>query len=656
MVSTTLDATQKTIPKGWPQGVASINYAASVDQTHQPALIYTAKAETKRPLLVGLHPWSDTYASATHGAPYARWCIENDWHFIHPNFRGPNWTPDACGSEKAVQDILDAVAHMQKKHAVDPSRIYLVGVSGGGHAALLMAGRAPKVWAGVSAWVPISDIRAWWSQKSRGRKSKYAKHIELAVGGRPDVDARAAEECVKRSPVTYLARASGVNLDINAGVTDGRNGSVPFTHSLNAFNAVVAEPERLDPGFIQSFYAKQKLPDGTPEAKPDPLYGNKPVIFRKVSGKTRVTIFRGGHEIIHRATLTWLAAQQKEKPAVAPSPTGLGKAQALRKDWGPFVGPWTRYDKNPIIKLEGKETYSIQNGPQSVIRWKDKWHMFLMTSQPMVTKLAVSDDGLTWSRPNHKHLLKPEMPWEGSYNLAKAAVVRDNEVWLYYFGKKNKTEMIALARSKDLVNWKKEPKPIFSHQDSSLEGSRAFPDCVIKEGETWYMYYDVGFDYNHPRNPDGYAIGVATSKDGINWKDSPKSPMLTTSKRTSTSWDDGMVSQCSVHKIDDWFYMLYSGGTNNYGRQYSGKNRKAFGLARAHHPEGPWEKFPHNPVFKPTGNKDDFDGIYLQHPCPVKVGNQWRLYYNGWTLNPKAKNRIGAEYAIGLAFSKRETD
>ena len=56
--------------------------------------------------------------------------------------------------------------------------------------------------------------------------------------------------------------------------------------------------------------------------------------------------------------------------------------------WGPFAGPWTRYRKNPIIRLEGKETYSIQNGPQSVIKWKDKWYMFLMTSQPMVTKLA----------------------------------------------------------------------------------------------------------------------------------------------------------------------------------------------------------------------------------------------------------------------------
>ena len=311
-----------------------------------------------------------------------------------------------------------------------------------------------------------------------------------------------------------------------------------------------------------------------------------------------------------------------------------------------------RYEKNPIIRLEGEETYSIQNGPQSVIQWNGKWHMFLMTSQPMVTKLAISNDGLEWKRPHHNYLLKPKMPWEGSYNLAKAAVIRGGEVWLYYFGKKNKRESIGLARSSDLVNWKKEPESIFTSDDSRIDGTRAFPDCVIKEGDTWYMYYDVGFDYHHPKNPDGYAIGMATSTDAVAWTDSPRSPLLTTSNRTADSWDDGMVSQCSVTKIGDWYFMLYSGSTNNYGRKHSGKNRMAFGLARARHPEGPWEKYPHNPVFKPTGNEKDFDGIFLQHPCPVLVNGRWCLYYNGWTLNPKAKNAIGAEYAIGLAFAR----
>ncbi len=87
------------------------------------------------------------------------------------------------------------------------------------------------------------------------------------------------------------------------------------THSLYAFNQVVPKKERLDDEFIKSFYDNQKLPPGTKAAGIDPLYGKKKVIFRKVSNNTRVTIFQGGHEIIHNAALNWLAQQRKSKPA-----------------------------------------------------------------------------------------------------------------------------------------------------------------------------------------------------------------------------------------------------------------------------------------------------------------------------------------------------
>ena len=54
-----------------------------------------------------------------------------------------------------------------------------------------------------------------------------------------------------------------------------------------------------------------------------------------------------------------------------------------------------------------------------------------------------------------------------------------------------------------------------------------------------------------------------------------------------------------------------------------------------------------------SGKEKDFDGVFLQHACPVKVDNQWWLYYNGWTKKKNAKNKtIGAEYPIGLAFTK----
>ncbi len=302
-------------PKGWPAEVKTLHYSTSIDSTEQPMLIYSAKAKEERPLLVGLHTWSSGYRSGGGEVVYARWCMDKDWHFIHPHFRGPNWTPEGCGSEMAVQDIIDAVEFMKKNHAVDTDRIYLIGASGGGHMSILMAGRAPDIWAGVSSWVPISDVHAWWEQKKGN--SKYADHIEKAVGGRPDQNKQAAEECVKRSPVTYLAGAAGVNLDINAGVTDGhKGGSVPFSHALYAFNAVVPGNERIAPGLIEEFYDKQTLPEGLEKADEDPLYGGKQPVFRKVSSNTRVTIFDGRHEIIHNAALNWLAAQRKGKSAV----------------------------------------------------------------------------------------------------------------------------------------------------------------------------------------------------------------------------------------------------------------------------------------------------------------------------------------------------
>ncbi len=119
-------------PKGWPEAVREIKYPSKADNTKQPALFYAPKVEAEqRPLLVGLHSWSSDYKQ-TMSVPYAKWCIEKKWNFIHPNFRGPNRRPEATGSELVVQDILSAVDYAKKNGAVDERRIYLVGASGGG--------------------------------------------------------------------------------------------------------------------------------------------------------------------------------------------------------------------------------------------------------------------------------------------------------------------------------------------------------------------------------------------------------------------------------------------------------------------------------------------------------------------------------------------
>lgn len=299
----------------WPAPVKKVLIPCS-DGASQPAMWYCPPGDEPRPLLVGLHTWSSSYAKTSGDELYADWCISQGWAFIHPDFRGPNNTPQAMGSDRAMQDIVEAVAWAQKRTKVDASRIYLIGVSGGGYMSLMMAGRHPELWAGVSAWCGISDIAQWHKDHVKnGVPDKYGRDIEKVLGGSPDTDPGIRKEALARSPVTWLANAK-MPLDINSGFYDGRKGSVPFLHGLRAFNAVAAPADKLDEAQMEQYYATQKLPAGWAQAAPDPVYGKWLPLFRKTSGNVRVTIFDGRHEIVQQAALNWLARQRKGSPAV----------------------------------------------------------------------------------------------------------------------------------------------------------------------------------------------------------------------------------------------------------------------------------------------------------------------------------------------------
>ena len=295
--------------EGWPQGITEISYLSSADSTRQPALFYAPKTARPVPLLVALHTWSGDYTQKM-SVVYAEWCIEHGWVFVHPNFRGPNWTKEATGSELVVKDIISAVDYAKGRANVDSGRIYLIGASGGGYTALLMAGRAPHIWAGVSAWVPITDLEAWYFEcRKAGRK--YADHIVKSCGGPPDQNPAVDLEYKRRSPITYLDKAVGLPLDINAGVQDGHTGSVPVNHSLAAFNCLASRADRISERDIRYFVEKAQVPPHLRKTLRDPAYGEKAPLFRKTSGNARITIFDGGHEIVYEAALTWLAKQRK---------------------------------------------------------------------------------------------------------------------------------------------------------------------------------------------------------------------------------------------------------------------------------------------------------------------------------------------------------
>ena len=95
--------------KKYPAQVVEIRIPSTLDGETQKSLMFDAGGDEARPLLVGLHTWSSSYNKGGSGVKYADWCITNNWHFVHPDFRSPNNTPKAMGSKFAVQDVIDAV-------------------------------------------------------------------------------------------------------------------------------------------------------------------------------------------------------------------------------------------------------------------------------------------------------------------------------------------------------------------------------------------------------------------------------------------------------------------------------------------------------------------------------------------------------------------
>ena len=295
---------------GLGEGPVDLKITSSIDGAEQPVLLYVPPGGKRVPLLVSVHSWSTGYAGYDSYAATLELCKDKGWAFLSPHFRGPNARPEACASDLAVQDVLDAVAYAKGHARVDERRVYLLGGSGGGHMALVMAHRAPKAWAAVSAWVPVTDLAAWHAFCSESGL-KYAKDIEQCLGGPPG-DPERDKEYRRRSPVYWLDKAKGLPIDIQTGIRDGHGvHSIPIDHTLRAFNALAKanghEGAMLPPEDVAYLTREARVPPRLADEREDEEGREHPVLFRRTAGPVRLTLFDGGHEIDPPAALAWLA-------------------------------------------------------------------------------------------------------------------------------------------------------------------------------------------------------------------------------------------------------------------------------------------------------------------------------------------------------------
>ena len=312
---------------------------STLDGSVQPYWFWAPENASKEnvPLVVGLHTWSGELKYKDHYAPALSYAMKHGWAFVGPNFRGPNKTPEACGSDLAVQDVVDAVEAACRSVMVDRSRIYVLGASGGGHMALLLRGRHPGLFAAVVAFCPISDLARWWgdSRESHpGRNKAYADMLESSCGGTPS---ERAGEYARRSPLTWLSKpsvaAARVPTYICTGIHDGWRGSVPVGHAIRAYNALASAKDRVSEDDISFIEANQAVPPALEFKGEDAFFPESLRIhMRKTSRAVRLTVFEGAHDGNYAAGFDFLSRQRKGRAPDWTIPSdATGSVEAIAK-------------------------------------------------------------------------------------------------------------------------------------------------------------------------------------------------------------------------------------------------------------------------------------------------------------------------------------
>ncbi|MGQ9629456.1 MAG: hypothetical protein ACUVXI_03960 [bacterium] len=157
------------------------------------------------------------------------------------------------------------------------------------------------------------------------------------------------------------------------------------------------------------------------------------------------------------------------------------------------------------------------------------------------------------------------------------------EFWIFYNakdGQSNWHERIGLARSRDLISWRRyDGNPVLDNGPAGAWDSRFVGDPYIMliDG-VWHMFY-YGFDGTHARD------GVAKSYDLLHWEKSPHNPILacggegdfdsTHACKPSVFYDSKYAHKPSILRREGIYYHFYTA----VAKRMDGGEHRAIALA-----------------------------------------------------------------------------
>ncbi|WP_296701436.1 prolyl oligopeptidase family serine peptidase [Algoriphagus sp.] len=281
----------------WRDEFKIVKIKSPIDESLQPAYFYKTKSPDPQPLVVSLHTWSNDY---TQYDSINGFSLEKDYNYIHPNFRGVNNTKDACCSDLVISDIDASIDFALENANVDTTRIYVIGMSGGGYATLAMFMKSKHRIKKFSSWVPLVDLVQWY-EETKILKLKYSAEILACTESQ---DGLLNEEIARlKSPIfweTPIKKLNYSTLEISTGIYDGMigNGVIPITHSINFYNKLLSDLSVTDSTKYVSDRERLRLLEFRKPLGDFGQISGRKVILLKETNNIKLTLFEGGHEIL----------------------------------------------------------------------------------------------------------------------------------------------------------------------------------------------------------------------------------------------------------------------------------------------------------------------------------------------------------------------
>jgi len=221
--------------------------------------------------------------------------------------------------------------------------------------------------------------------------------------------------------------------------------------------------------------------------------------------------------------------------------------------------------KEPALDI-GEDGAFDDNGvvPCAIIKRGDKLYLYYAGYQ-LVEKvkflafggLAISDDG-GYNFKRYRKVPIIDRTNEELYFRAIHSLIFENGTWRAWYGggsefikegdKVLPSYNVRYFESPDGINFPKKGKVVL---DFTYEGEyRIGRPYVMKNGDIYRMFY------GYATKSEGYRLGYAESKDGINWVRKDQEIGIEASEN---GWDSKMIAYPAVVKWKDKIYMVYNG-------------------------------------------------------------------------------------------------